>query len=211
MGDKGLFITIEGIDGAGKGTQIQYLVELMEARGLHPLLIREPGGTPIGEQIREILLGAGNPEMTAETELLLFAAARAQLVREVIRPALAKGQLVLCDRFFDSTLAYQAGGRGLDRGLVEQSILLATGGLEPDLTLYLDLDPEKAAGRRENREDLTGSTADRIERETADFNRRVREQYLALAEEAKRIVTIDAAKAPAEVRADIKEVILPLI
>ena len=110
MKARGLFITIEGIDGAGKGTQIDHICSYMETEGIELILLREPGGTSIGEQIRGILLGQNNAEMKAMTELLLFAAARAQLVREVIEPALAEGKWILCDRFFDSTLAYQAGG-----------------------------------------------------------------------------------------------------
>ncbi len=211
METKGLFITVEGIDGAGKGTQVAFLEAYLREKGIRFLSLREPGGTRIGEQIREILLGKDNPEMVPETELLLFAAARAQLVREVIRPALAKGQWVLCDRFYDSTLAYQAGGRGLDREMVQQTIDLARGGLEPDLTIYLDLDPEEARGRRKHREEAAGGEADRIERENLEFSKRVRAAYLALAAEKQRIVTIDAGLEPEEIRDRIRRTLEPIV
>ena len=211
MKARGLFITIEGIDGAGKGTQIDHICSYMETEGIELILLREPGGTSIGEQIRGILLGQNNAEMKAMTELLLFAAARAQLVREVIEPALAEGKWILCDRFFDSTLAYQAGGRGLDRDMVQQSILLATGGLEPDCTLYLDLDPDVASERRARREESLGNEADRIEREDMIFKRAVRAEYLRLAAELERIVTINAGGDPLSVWDEIQQTLTPLV
>ncbi len=211
MHKKGLFITIEGIDGAGKGTQVRFLESYMKERGIDFLSLREPGGTSIGEQIREILLVKENPEMCPETELLLFAAARAQLVREVIVPALDLGKWVLCDRFYDSTLAYQAGGRGLDRRMVEQSIDLARGDLEPDLTFYLDLDPDEAGNRRRNREAEAGAQADRIEREGLAFTKRVREMYLELAREKKRIVTIDGTLDPDTIGEMIRRTLEPIV
>lgn len=208
---RGLFLTLEGIDGSGKGTQLELLKAWLARQGRDVLYLREPGGTLIGEQLRKVILGRENTMMTPVTELLLFAAARAQLVDEAIRPALEAGRWVLCDRFYDSTLAYQAGGRGLDRELVWQTIQLATAGLEPDVTLYLDLDPETAVRRRQGRETAEGEEADRIERESMAFNARVRAEYLRLAEAFPRIKTIDASRSQAEVWAQIEAALGSLV
>lgn len=204
---RGLFLTLEGIDGSGKGTQLDLLKKYMAEQGKDVLYLREPGGTAIGEKIRGILLGRENQEMAAKTELLLFAAARAQIVEELILPALQAGRWVLCDRFYDSTLAYQAGGRGLDREMVWQSIRLAAGDLAPDVTFYLDLSPETAVRRRLGREAAAGEAADRMEMESISFSRAVRAEYLRLAAEFPRIRTIDAGVPPADVWAQIKEVL----
>ncbi|MFA7295921.1 MAG: dTMP kinase [Dehalococcoidia bacterium] len=183
----GLLVTFEGGEGAGKSTQIARLTQRARLRGLEVLTCREPGGTPLGERLREALFGL-DAAPTALAELLTFAAARAELVATLIRPALERGQLVLCDRFTDSTVAYQGYGRGLDLGTIEAVNAAATGGLVPDLTLLLDLDP--AAGRARGAE---GGT-DYLERETIAFHERVRDGFLALADrDPTRWRVIDAA------------------
>lgn len=185
---RGLLVTLEGGEGAGKSTQIARLAERARARGVEVLTCREPGGTPLGERLREALFGLdGAP--TALAELLTFSAARAELVATVMRPAIERGALVLCDRFTDSTLAYQGYGRGLDLPTIEAVNEAATGGLAPDLTLLLDLDP--AAGRARGAE---GGT-DYLEREALAFHERVRAGFRALAErEPQRWRVIDAAQ-----------------
>lgn len=190
----GFLLTIEGGDGAGKSTLIAALAERAGAAGWRPLVVREPGGTPLGEAVRRLLLDAATAP-AARAELLLFCAARAQLVAEVILPALDAGMLVLCDRFGDSTVAYQHGGRGLPLADVQAAVAAATGGLTPDLTLVLDLDPGAARARR-------GGDGDYLEREPAAFHRRVREAFLAAARaEPERVRVVDAA-APAAAVAD---------
>lgn len=171
---RGLLITLEGGEGAGKSTQIARLAERARARGVEVLTCREPGGTPLGERLREALFGL-DAAPSALAELLTFSAARAELVATVMRPAIERGALVLCDRFTDSTLAYQGYGRGLDLATIEAVNAAATGGLAPDLTLLLDLDP--AAGRARGAE---GGT-DYLEREALAFHERVRAGFQALA------------------------------
>ena len=150
---KGLFITFEGTEGGGKSTQIGWLARRLRDQGLDPRVLREPGGTPIGEEIRHTLKHSEqNHAMTPETELLLMNASRAQLVREVIRPALAAGEIILCDRFYDSTTAYQGYGRQLDAGLVQAMIDFAVGEIRPDLTLLLHLPLELSEVRRRARQ-----------------------------------------------------------
>ena len=188
----GFFLTVEGIDGAGKGTQLIRIEKWLQQKQLDYIALREPGGTRIGEAIRAILLDKENIKMDDLTELLLFQAARAQLIEEVIRPALAADKVVLCDRFFDSTWAYQAGGRGLDPEMVEAAIALATRGLSPQLTIYLDLEPALARERLGRRASLEQDEADRIEEENLNFSVRVRQAYLDLARREKRIRIIDA-------------------
>jgi len=144
----GVFITFEGPEGSGKTTQIRRLAEHLRSADHDVLLIREPGGTPIGDQIRAVLHDIANTAMVSEAEILLFSASRAQLVGQLIRPALAQGTIVLCDRFADSTLAYQGYGRGLDLDALRQITEFATGGLSPDLTLYLDIPVEKGLDRK---------------------------------------------------------------
>ncbi|MHB1452454.1 MAG: dTMP kinase [Saccharofermentanales bacterium] len=175
---KGLFITFEGIDGCGKSTQIELFRKKIEQVGYDHILIREPGGTTIGENIREILLDKVNTGMRAETELLLFEAARAQNVREVIIPALADGKLVLCDRFADSSLAYQGYGRQLGADVVTALNDYATGGIRPDLTFFMDITPETARDRLSVRR----RESDRLDAENLDFMHRARAGYLAIAE-----------------------------
>lgn len=193
---RGLFITLEGGDGAGKSTQIRNITEFFEKKGCVVLHTREPGGTDIGEKLRAILLDKANTAMDPVTEMLIYAASRAQHVREVIEPALERGEVVICDRFTDSSVAYQGYGRQLG-GVVAEVNREATGGLEPDITFWLDIDPE--AGReRAGRE----GPLDRIELEKMDFHYRLYDGYKALAAaHPERIRRIDAS-APIEVMRD---------
>lgn len=185
---EGFFVTLEGIEGCGKSTQAHMLSEALGEHGLAVVLLREPGSTPIGDRIREILLDREHGTMAGETEALLYAAARAQMVAERVRPALDAGRVVVCDRFVDSSIAYQAFGRGLPRDFVFDVSHWATGGLTPDLTLLLDLPVREGLAR------ATRTACDRIEAESEEFHERVREGYLALAdEEPSRIVTVDAS------------------
>jgi dTMP kinase len=195
----GLFISFEGGEGSGKSTQVERLAARLRARGSEPVVTREPGGTPLAEGIRALLL---DPQRSPGpiAEAFLMEAARADLVERVIRPALAAGRIVLCDRYDDSTLAYQGAGRGLDLDLIERLNRAATGGLKPDLTLLFDLDPELGLARRASAPEATN----RLDREPLEFYRRARDQYLALARrEPGRFVlldaTLDAARLEAEV------------
>lgn len=200
---RGLFLTFEGVDGAGKSTQVAMLVERLEAAGHEVVSLREPGGTTISEKIRALLLSPENSEMSPECELLLFEASRAQLVREVIEPALARGAVVVCDRFYDSTHAYQAGGRGFDDALVRRANELGSCGLVPDVTLVLDMDPAEAFSRAGRR-----GKHDRMEAEGLAFQQRVRADYLALAEaEPARVRLVSAAGTPEQVAASIDAVL----
>ena len=209
----GLFVTFEGGEGSGKTTQLKSLLAHLRATGRDVLDTRDPGGTPIGKQIRELLLDRENTRMAAMAELFLYEASRAQLVDEVIRPALRKGRIVLCDRFTDSTLAYQGHGRGLDRDLILRFNDLATGGLRPDLTLLLDLPPEVGLARAENRLAHPRSRRDRMEEERLSFHQRVREGYLAIAAaEPARVALLDASCGILELGAQIRrrlEAVLP--
>jgi dTMP kinase len=181
-----MFVSFEGVDGSGKSTQAQLLHGRLRADGIDALLTREPGGTAVGERIRELLLHAG--DVSPWTETALFAAARAQLVEEVIRPALARGATVVCDRYVDSSLAYQGVARGLGLEEVLALNLSVVGGLLPDLTILLSLDAARAEAR------LAGSR-DRIEREGAEFLTRVGAAYVELARSfPERIVTVDASR-----------------
>ncbi|TLM62368.1 MAG: dTMP kinase [Deltaproteobacteria bacterium] len=196
------FITLEGVEGSGKSTQIRILREHLEARGRRVLATREPGGCPIADAIRAILLDSANRELVPRAELLLYAAARAQHVEQVIRPALAAGTIVLCDRFADATTAYQGGGRGLDAGLIAELNRVATGGLLPDLSLLFDMPVETGLerARRRNQNDTLRDEG-RFEMEELDFHRRVRSAYLALAERDARFRLVDATGTPATVAA----------
>ena len=200
-----MLITFEGSEGAGKSTQIQKLAEHLRAAGKTVLLTREPGGTPFGEEARNILKHAPYGDSLAdETELLLFIAARAQLVREVIRPALARGDVVLCDRFTDSTLAYQGAGRGMDVDMIRRLNDFATGGLNPDRTFFLDVPVEVGLARARHRAGAIAPT-DRMETLSPLFYDRVRWCFQQLAEaEPKRIRTLDATRSPDAIFDDIR-------
>ena len=171
----GLFVVFEGGDGVGKSTQVVELVSRLRNRRIEPVVTRQPGGTPIGEKLRELLLDPGHPELTARTEALVYAADKAQHVEEVILPALAQGKVVVCDRYVDSMIAYQGAGRVLDLAEVEQVARWATGGLRPDLTVLLDIDPAEAVANIRQQ--------DRLEAAGLDFHRRARGHFLRLAGE----------------------------
>jgi dTMP kinase len=197
---RGRLITFEGIDGCGKSTQAVLAARFLQEQGLTVLSVREPGGTTIGEAIRSILLEKANTAMCMETELLLFAAARAQIIREAIEPALGRGTWVICDRFYDSTTAYQGYGRGLDRAMIRQLQAIATGGLQPDRTFFLDVTLPVALGRLSSR---TGKT-DRLDQEGAAFMARTKEGYLdILRDEPDRVVRIDADQTIQEISTQI--------
>ena len=185
------FLTFEGIEGSGKTTQIQLLLDWLRSYTDKVLHTREPGGTAIGDGIREILLHPDNTEMAPEAEILLFSAARAQIVQQVIRPHLEQGWIVVCDRFADSTLAYQGYGHGLSLDALRQITSFATGGLTPDLTIYLDLEVD--AGLR--RKAQTPEEWNRMEAKEVAYHRRVRDGYHALiAAESQRWLVLDAAQ-----------------
>jgi len=196
---QGRFITFEGIDGCGKTTQLRMLAAALRAEGRPVVETVEPGGTETGRQIRRILLDPANSAIHPRTELLLYFASRAQNVEEVIRPALASGQLVLCDRFTDSTLAYQGYGRGLDAGIVLDLDRVACRGLKPYRTVLIDIDIETSMARARRRNQQTGPDESRIDEEGAAFHANVRRGYLALAAaEPDRFLVIDG-RAPVEV------------
>lgn len=197
------FIVLEGIDGVGKTTQVALLSAWLDVLGAPHVVVREPGGTPVGEAIREIVLARTDLDVSPESELLLILAARAALVRDVIRPALEAGKSVLADRFALSTLAYQAYGRGLDADRVRRALDVATGGLEPDFYLVLDL--PLAEGLERSRRARGGP--DRIEAEGEGFRRTVRDAYLALAESEPRIEILSAHGSPEEVHGRIRGLI----
>ncbi len=194
------FITFEGSEGCGKSTQVHRLAARLEKSGVPYLVTREPGGTPIGETIRELLQFAPhNAGMTPETELLLFEASRSQLVRETIKPALERGVCVIADRFFDSTTVYQGAARKLDRRIVEQLNVFAVGDCVPHITFVLDIDAATARSRMKERR-----RADRMEQEPAEFYERVRGAYRELAaREPNRVAMIDGSRKADEIETDI--------
>lgn len=197
MSARGKLVTLEGGEGAGKSTLLQGLRAHLSGRGFDVLQTREPGGTPVGEAVRALVLDAKQQGMCAESEALLMFAARAQLVREVLEPALAAGRWVLCDRYTDASYAYQGGGRGVDMGSIAQLEAIATEGLKPDLTLLLDLPVAHGRARASGR-----SEADRIEREEDAFFERVRATYLArAAAEPQRFRVLDASHSAEQVLA----------
>ena len=199
---RGRFISFEGGEGCGKTTQIARLKSALEARGERVVVVREPGGTRLAELIRTLLKDEEQDPPCDRTELLLFLAARAQLVRNVIRPALEDGKWVLSDRFSDSTFAYQGYGRGLPLDFLREANAFACEGVAPDRTLLLEVPPEVAESRMRKREARTSSSADRIERAGGGFHARVSAGFAALAEaEPGRIVRIDASGTPDEVAA----------
>ena len=184
----GLFITMEGTDGAGKTTQTELLRKYLEDKGFSVICVREPGGTVISEKIRSIIIDTEHKKMNARTEALLYAAARAQLVSEVIIPTLKKGDVVLCDRFIDSSIVYQGDARKLGEEIVSSINSFAADGIEPDITFFLKLEPEQSIERKKKQEQL-----DRIESESLYFHRKVFYGYVSLAEKfPERIKTIDA-------------------
>jgi dTMP kinase len=190
-----LFITFEGPDGSGKTTQAQLLYEYLQERGYPVFLTREPGGTGIGDQIREVLHSLENTEMLPQTEILLYSASRAQLVGQIIRPHLARGEIVLCDRYADSTLAYQGYGHGLDLQVLQVITAFATGGLKPDLTIYLDIDVEEGLKRKLAAYQAGEAEWNRMDQQELAFHRRVRQGYLQMvAAEPERWVVIEAAQ-----------------
>lgn len=206
----GLFITLEGVEGSGKTTQAGLLATGLRERGYQVLATREPGGTKAGDAIRAIFLDAA-VALHAEAELLLVLADRAQHVREQLQPALAQGMIIISDRYSDSTIAYQGYGRGLGLGLLGQLNDFATGGTRPDRTFVLDCDAEAGLARTRQRMRGTERTPDRFEGERAEFHRRVRQGFLAIADaEPGRITIIDATRPIAEVTATLIAAIEPL-
>ncbi|MEO0257824.1 MAG: dTMP kinase [candidate division WOR-3 bacterium] len=191
MGRWGFFITIEGIEGSGKSTLTEGIIEFLKTKGFNVVYSREPGGSKVGESVRNILLADGN-EMDPMTEVFLFLAARRENVRKNILPALRDGKVVVCDRYIDSTIAYQGYGRGLPIKLLRRLNKLATYGIKPDLTLVIDIDPEKGLKR------ISGKELDRIERENIDFHRRVRDGYRKIARISGRRVKLLDGELPKE-------------
>lgn len=203
---RGLFITLEGADGCGKSTQAAILADRIAATGREVVRLREPGGTAVSEKIRALVLDPENSEMAPECELLLFEASRAQLVRQVIEPALARGAVVVCDRFYDSTFAYQAAGRSLAEPTIRAANALGSCGVAPDRALVLDMDTDAALSR------ATRDGADRMEAEGVAFQRRVREGYLRLvAEEPHRVRRVDAAGTVEEVTGRLADALADLL
>lgn len=210
---KGLFITFEGTEGSGKSTQVPLLVERLREWGHAVRVFREPGGTPIGEEIRHTLKHShANAAMTAEAELLLMNASRAQLVREVIRPALSRGEIIICDRFYDSTTAYQGYGRQLDLTTVRNVIDLAVGNTRPDLTLFLRIPQAVSEERLRSRQATMPFIRDRIEEADRAFFERVARGYDEIAAaEPKRIQVINAAGTIEEIQSAIWRIVAPLV
>jgi dTMP kinase len=208
-----LFITFEGIEGCGKTTQIKRLAGRLEERGVKLISTLEPGGTRIGQDIRKVLLDSKNSHLAPLAELILYAADRAQHIEEVIKPALDQGKWVLCDRFFDATVAYQGAGRGLDMSLIKTLNDLVTKGIRPDLTLLLDCPPETGIERAVKRININGEAGqDRFEREKMEFHKRVREGYLEIARrEQRRFAIIDATLSEDRVEEEIFRVVSPFI
>ena len=207
MTNRGRFITVEGVEGAGKSSNLEFIKHLLENAGKEVLYTREPGGTPLGEEVRSLLLGHKHTGMADDTELLLMFAARAEHLEQKIKPALEAGIWVLCDRFTDASYAYQGGGRGIDKQRIRSLEQWTHGDLRPDLTLLLDLSVEiglERAGKR--------SAPDRFEKEEMQFFEAVRQAYLQIAwDEADRVKVVDASNPLYEVQARIAEVIQEFI
>jgi dTMP kinase len=209
-GRRGVFITFEGPEGSGKSTQLRMLAARLRETGRDIVETQEPGGTPIGAQIRRVLLDARNRELCPTAELLLMFASRAQNVDQVILPALAAGRIVLSDRFTDSTLVYQGAGRGLGAEVVYDVDRVACRGLVPDLTLVIDIDTETGLERAHRRNAAAQDLETRMEEQDVSFHRRVREAYRQLAsDEPRRVLLIDGARTPQEVAADVWAAVEP--
>jgi dTMP kinase len=210
----GTFITFEGIDGSGKSTQLRLLNTFLRARGCNALVTREPGGTTLGLRLREALLDA-HEEVDPLTELLVFAADRAQHVRRKLLPALESGAVVISDRYADATVAYQGAGRGFPPELISQIVQLATAGLKPDLTLLFDVSIDESTNRttrRSSARNAAGSGRDRLDIENAEFYTRVREGYLQLAHaEPERIKVIDTSGPVEQTHQRVKQIIEPFL
>ena len=199
-----MFVTLEGPDGSGKSSQVPQLIEKLKAEGYDVLATREPGGTAIGDQVRRVLFDMKNKGMHPRSEILLFQASRAQIVEEVIRPALAAGKVVVSDRYADSTLAYQGYGHGVDLDELTQIVTYATGGLTPDLTVLFDIDPQKGLERRGS-----GGDWNRLDDYDLDFHQRVRDGYEHLvAQSPERWARIDASQAPDKVATALQATVL---
>lgn len=199
---KGIFITFEGIDGCGKSTQAGRLYRYLKRSGYPVLFLREPGGTAVSEKIRRLILDP-RQEITALTELLLYEAARSQVTAEVIAPALNNGKIIVCDRYFDSTTAYQGWGRGLDRRLIARLNNLASGNIEPDLTFVFDVDYQTSLNRR-------GKKPDRLEREKKAFFSRVRNGFKSLARR-RRVCLLDGRRSIEDLADSVREITMKLI
>ena len=200
-----MFITLEGPEGSGKTSQLPRLADYLREQGYDVLTTREPGGTIIGDQVRAVLTRLDNTTMQPRTEILLFLAARAQLVEEVIRPALAQGKIILSDRYADSTLAYQGYGHGVDLALLRLLLDFATGGLRPDLTLLLDVDPAVGLSRRRS----SGGEWNRLDAYALEFHQRVRQGYLTMAQqEPTRWRVVDASQPPDVVQSALSQLVL---
>lgn len=202
-----LLITLEGPDGGGKSTQARLLAEFIEGLGHEVLLTREPGGTVIGDQIRKVLMSLDNKDMSSKTEFLLFSSSRAQLVEQVIRPHLEAGGVVVCDRFYHSSIAYQGHGHGLDIEALTEISRFATGGLNPDRILLLDLPSEVGLSRRKGQ-----GRWNRLDDYQLEFHRRVREGYHRMAEaNPEQWITIDASRDAEQVQADVRSAVQAML
>lgn len=199
-----MFITLEGPEGSGKTSQMPRLAKYLRSKGYEVITTREPGGTPISDQVRDILISMKNTGMEPRTEILLFLAARAQLVEELIKPALQSGKIVLCDRYGDSTLAYQGYGHKLNLDTLKRMLAFATDGLKPDLTIYLDLDVETGLQRKIKKDEWN-----RLDAYEVAFHQRVRNGYhQLLAEEPQRWVLIDASQSMADVQKQMRTIVM---
>jgi dTMP kinase len=200
-----MFISLEGPDGSGKSMQIPQLAEFVRQQGYEVLTTREPGGTDIGDQIRQVIMKMGNTSMHPRTEILLFCSARAQIVEEVLRPALARGVVVISDRYADSTMAYQGYGHGVDLDELRRLLNFTTGGLKPDLTLLVDVDSEVGLRRRQ----ASGGEWNRLDAYALEFHKRVREGYHRLAsQEPERWRVIDGSQTPEMVQSELRRVVI---
>jgi len=207
---KGLFITFEGIDGCGKSTQRDLLAQELERHGFEVLTTREPGGTPIGEEIRKILVSDASVHIASTTELLLYVAARAQHVAELIKPALEAGRIVISDRYTDSTVAFQGHGRRLDLEMIDELNRFATSGLKPDLTIVFDLDPATARARVGSRP--MGGLLGAFDEQHSEFHERMRQGYLKMADaEPSRVRVVNAAGSVEQTHAEVVSIVVSML